>query len=364
MNLFHFLVASSLVINVDASTFSNVLPRRDTDGNIVNAHDGQIVSENGTYYWFAAGYLNCTEWPGMNGCQGCSIHHTSIGPGCGCGFEAATAVNLYTSSDLASWTFHGNVLPLNQRPANTSLFSPRAIYNDHTKNWVLWYNYVPNYSYAVATSLSPFGPFVTKNASAGASFRYGNPPGYPPNSRIGDFSLFKDDDGTGYMLYSHDPSPDGHGNNYKLSVARLSIDFLASSWNPKTQQGESLSVSGFEAPAMFKRNGIYYTLTSSGCCYCGEGGVVYVHTAQHPLGPYVAQNAPISFNNASTGLQTQGQQTTVTKTLSGSYIWQGDRWQSAPDHIKAHDFQFWYPLQFESDGSIAAMSWLDNFTLN
>lgn len=31
-----------------ARTFSNVVPRRDSDGAIVNAHDGQIVHENGT----------------------------------------------------------------------------------------------------------------------------------------------------------------------------------------------------------------------------------------------------------------------------------------------------------------------------
>jgi hypothetical protein len=38
-----------------AATFSNVSPRKDTTGAIVNAHDGQIVKENGMFYWFAAG---------------------------------------------------------------------------------------------------------------------------------------------------------------------------------------------------------------------------------------------------------------------------------------------------------------------
>ena len=73
-------------------------------------------------------------------------------------------MNLYTSSDLVRWRFHGNVLPLSLRPANTSLFSQRALCNAATGLWVLCYNYVPRYSYAVATSSSAFGPFRTVDA--------------------------------------------------------------------------------------------------------------------------------------------------------------------------------------------------------
>jgi hypothetical protein len=201
--------AISLPPSEAAGAISNILPRTDTAGAIVNAHDGQIVHENGTYYWFAAGYDACHESVGLNGCAGCS--GKPIGPDCGCGFEANTSVNLYTSTDLVSWTAHGNVLPVSTRPPATSLFSPRALYNGATDMWVLWYNYVPHYSYAVATSRSPFGPFVTVDAAAGATFRWGNSTRNPSyagsNAGIGDFSLFKDDDGAAYMLYSHDPAP-------------------------------------------------------------------------------------------------------------------------------------------------------------
>jgi hypothetical protein len=204
------LLAASCVLPAGrAATVSNLIPRTDTAGQIVNAHDGQIVHENGTYYWFAAGYDACHESAGLNGCAGCS--GKPIGPDCGCGFEANTSVNLYTSADLVSWTAHGNVLPAHTRPPATSLFSPRALFNDKTGLWVLWYNFVPHYSYAVATSRSPFGPFVTVDAEAGATFRWGNSTRSPSyagsNAGIGDFSLFKDEDGTGYMLYSHDPAP-------------------------------------------------------------------------------------------------------------------------------------------------------------
>eukprot|EP01043_Picozoa_sp_COSAG02_P075920 COSAG02_NODE_15875_length_1134_cov_1.394203_1_plen_190_part_10 len=174
----HLVLELLLVVHVclpsptAAGKISNVVSRTDTDGAIVNAHDGQIVHENGTYYWFAAGYDACHESTGLNGCAGCS--GKPIGPDCGCGFEANTSVNLYTSTDLVSWAAHGNVLPMSTRPHATSLFSPRALYNDKTGLWVLWYNFVPHYSYAVATSRSPFGPFITADAAAGATFRWGN----------------------------------------------------------------------------------------------------------------------------------------------------------------------------------------------
>ena len=362
-------------------TVSNVEPRRDSSGAIVNAHDGQIVHENGTYYWFAAGYEPCQEFSGLGGCAGCA--GKPIGPDCGCGFEATTSVNLYTSPDLLNWTARGNVLPLSTRPPATSLFSPRAAFNELTGLWVLWYNYVPRYSFAVATSPSPFGPFRTVDFNAGASFKFGNSTRSPPyvgiNAGIGDFSIFKDDDGTAYMLYSHDPAPlmthpsancssggaDPAGCG-KLSVARLSPDFLRSTWDAATQSGEGDALSGFEAPAMFKRGTTYYALSSSACCYCGAGGQVYVHTAASPLGPYELQAQPIGFGTGNT--TTQGQQTTVTKVVgdAGSpecHVWQGDRWQTAPDHLKAHDFQFWAKLEFASTGEIEPMVWRDEISL-
>ena len=314
----------------------------------------------GTYYWFAAGYAACREFNSTTGCKGCLQRGVPIGPACGCGFEASTAVNLYTSRDLVAWQFHGNVLPAAARPTDRSLFSPRAIYNERAQRWVLWWNYVPSYSYAVAVAASPFGPFGQTNASAGDSFRYchGN------NSRCGDFSLFVDDDGAAYMLYSHDPLP---GTSDKLSVARLTDDYLASAWDPRTGTGEmALGIPGFEAPALFKRGQQYVALTSSACCYCQPGGTVYAHQAAHPLGPYTPQTPNvISFSDGSL-TRTQGQQTTVTTVQHTPnatwFLWQGDRWQSAPDGLKAHDFQFWYPLAFAPNGSILPMAWVDSFS--
>ena len=44
-------------------------------------------------------------------------------------------------------------------------------------------------------------------------------------------------------------------------------------------------------------------------------------------------------------------------------MWQGDRWQSAPDQLKSHDFTFWKPLDFGKNGSINRITWVDSFML-
>ena len=46
-------VASELI------EINNVLPRRDTHGNILNAHDGHIVQFNGTFWLFGTSYTHC-----------------------------------------------------------------------------------------------------------------------------------------------------------------------------------------------------------------------------------------------------------------------------------------------------------------
>ena len=41
----------------------------------------------------------------------------------------------------------------------------------------------------------------------------------------------------------------------------------------------------------------------------------------------------------------------------------GQRFGSAPDGLKCHDFQYWAPLSVAADGSVAEMTWLNEFTV-
>jgi hypothetical protein len=152
-----------------------------------------------------------------------------------------------------------------------------------------------------------------------------------------------------------------------------------------------------EAPAMFKRNGVYYAVFGMCCCYCQQGSPVTVYTAPAALGPYTQRNAidathgACSQTNATYGASRaalnlrrgeenvrkeqlcrrasgiHAQQTDIfpyVSTTGLQFMWMGDRWQSAPDGIKGHDFTFWYPMQFDATGNVTAMRWVDSFSVD
>jgi len=79
-----------------------------------------------------------------------------------------------------------------------------------------------------------------------------------------------------------------------------------------------------------------------------------VFTATSPLGPYQQQQ-----NMLVTASTWHGQTGSVGFT-GVDYVLFGDRWQSAPDKIKGHDFSYWTPLTFNENGSIQSLSWQDN----
>jgi hypothetical protein len=110
-------------------TISNVIPRRDTDGNILDAHDGSVFLYDGLYYYYGPSYGLCTEPPGPSGC-------TTWHPG-GCGFQLNHNVSLYTSPDLSVWTFRGHVFEMGSLKNQGIMFCSRVLISPKTKKWVI-----------------------------------------------------------------------------------------------------------------------------------------------------------------------------------------------------------------------------------
>ena len=172
-------------------TLSNVVPRVDTNGNILDAHDGNIVYYDGLYYFFGPSYGLCREPAGPSGCA-------SIQPG-SCGFQTNHNVSLYTSPDLSRWTPHGPVFEMSSLKNQGIMFCPKVLYNSKTNKWVLWFNYLPisggGFSesyYAVATANTAQGSFQLINDNI-KTLAWDN---------TGDFSLFQDDNGDAYIIYT------------------------------------------------------------------------------------------------------------------------------------------------------------------
>ena len=314
------LCAASLLALASAgsSVVSNVLPRRDAaTGAILDIHDGTTLKIGDTFYWVGASYGGCLEQP--SGCASLDVG--------ACGFQLNHSVSVATSTDLVTWTLHADVLPVAARPAGI-LFSPWMAQSLTTGKFVLWFNMLPVVNgegqfdsayYAVATADTPLGPFALANANV-TGMAYTRLPDAP--------AVFVDDDGSAYVAFTHE---DSHINN----VQQLTPDLLGPL--PGGRVSGQIGGGNNEGVLMFKRNGTYYVAMGHCCCFCGEGSNVELFAAQSPLGPYASLGDIMEPSGWSA-------QTGAVFSTGVDFVLYGDRWQSAPDHIKAHDFSYMAPL--------------------
>lgn len=68
-----------------------------------------------------------------------------------------------------------------------------------------------------------------------------------------------------------------------MSVERLTPDWLNTTRNNSGTIGDVFFV---EAPALFRRNNVYYALFDHCCCFCADGSGSGVYTATSVFGPY------------------------------------------------------------------------------
>jgi hypothetical protein len=316
-------------------TIDNTVPRRDVTGQIIDAHDGCLQLFGTRFYLYGTAY-------GTND-----------------GYSTANRFRVYRSPDLEQWTLAGELLK--EHPAGV-YYRPSVVFNPKTHKYVLWYNWYPNQwagQTGVAISDSPAGPFTIVNPDVRLSC-----------SHAGDGSLFVDDDGTGYYIYT------AVDQGYAVRVERLTRDYLRA-----TGETSSVLALGVEAPVLFRRNHLYYALFGPRCAFCPEGSEVLVYISISPLGPFKRaldinrrpeNGAPAIWTQSTVTLDVPGgkfacsltnnatyqtnapvipvQQTWVAKIPAAggpAFIWMADRWKSAPDGVKGHDLQFWSsPLQF------------------
>ena len=289
----------------------NVKPRVDVAGEIIDAHDGCLQFVGGRYYLYGTAY------------------------GKSAGYGINNRFRVYSSADLEHWRFEGELL---KAPPDGVYYRPYVAYNARTHKYVLWYNWYPKLwdgQVGVAVSDTPVGPFTIVNQRVQLS---------QAADRPGDGSLFVDEDGTGYFIYTV------IGQDHAVRIERLTPDFLGSSGQVSDVLGR-----GCEAPVLIKHAGRYYAVFDSTCCFCPAGSGARVYSASAPLGPYAQRP---NINRLADGRPIVAAQQTFIASIPTpdgmALIWMGDRWGSRPDGVKGHDFQFWSaPLCFDREGNIA-----------
>ncbi|MFB7454150.1 RICIN domain-containing protein [Streptomyces sp. NPDC056194] len=280
-------------------TITNATQFKDTDGNGVHAHGGGVIKVGSTYYWFG---------------ENRSADNT---------FKA---VSVYRSTDLKNWEFRRNVLTQASAPelGKANIERPKVIYNDATGKYVMWMHKENGTDYneasaAVATSDTVDGDYAWQG-----SFR-------PPSGVTSrDMTLFKDDDGTAYQVTSA-------RDNADLQIFKLTSDYTrydSLTANPWTDDYR-------EAPALFKRDGVYFMLTS------GNSGW-YPNQQRYATAPSISGPwTPMSDIGDAT---TYGSQTAFVLPVQGtsgtSYLYMGDRWGNSIGG-SVNDSQYvWLPLTF------------------
>jgi hypothetical protein len=318
--LFQFILS---IVTAHVVTISNVEPRVDDKGNIIDAHDGSIQSfddDPTLYYVHAVQYGLCKS-------DGCDFNKVD-----NCGRRRNHNITIWTTRDFINWQYHG-IAVSGKEIGNLVIYRPHLIYNEMTKTYVLWWNEIAGayLGYRVATSSSPLGPFVLKNIVNNTA-------------SCGDFDFIVDKITKKAYI--------AHGCEYYMLMNPLTDDYMDIDWAGKNvtipdgiqqPRGPAFKDYFVEAPAFWERKGTYYLSFGECCCFCDYGSGIRVYMAPHAIGPWVEQPGlenPGRNNGLNTGNSTtHAQQNFVTrvKLKNGDYgyMWNGDRWGQAPDGLKA-----------------------------
>jgi len=302
---------------------------RDTDGVPVNAHGGGILFDRGVYYWYGE-YKKGPTW---------RVEYLDSWE---CYRVDAGGVACYSSKDLLNWKNEGLVLPAVRDDSTHDLHyskvieRPKVIYNETTKKYVMWMHVdSEDYLYAragVAVSDSPTGPFTYLRSVR------------PYGQMSRDMTLFADDDGRAWHVFSSE-------ENATMYVSLLSDDYLSHSGTYKRIFiGESR-----EAPAVLKRKGHYYLVTS-GCTGWDPNEALYA-VSDSMLGDWKEMGNPCIGEGSETTFEAQS---TFLLPLGGDgdrFVFMADRWNKT----NIEDSRYvWLPGEFQGDQM--EISWRDQWT--
>ncbi|WP_203532699.1 glycoside hydrolase family 43 protein [Draconibacterium halophilum] len=341
-------------------------PWLDSDSLHINAHGGGILYSNNTYYWFGEH----------------KSEHTS---------SAQVGVNCYSSTDLYNWKHEGVALPVSDSvgseiEAGCVMERPKVIYNAKTQKFVLYFHLEligKGYDAArvgIAVSDNAIGPYTylySLRPNAGMWPQNMTEEQKNSNVTLDDFSdwwtddwmqavdnglfirrdfeggqmsrdmtLFVDDDGKAYHIYSSE-------ENLTLHIAELSDDYL-------NYTGKYIRVAPGghnEAPAVFKKDGTYFMITSG--CTGWDPNAARMFTAESIWGPWEQHSNPCVGEDADLTFHSQSTYILPVTGKDDAFIFMADRWNPK----KPIDATYiWLPIEFEDE--LPVLKWKNQWDLS
>lgn len=324
---------------------------RDTDGNVIYSQGGGIFQFGDTYYWYGVKYDEAEKY----------ARNPAAGPYSTDPSPEFVGVTCYTSKDLVSWKYEGLVVDREE-------VSERPEMNNQEVAWVgrlgvakvgdkyalLVQHECPDEDNSldgnidtdqfskqvlVLTSDTPDGKFTWNQRINMKDYTGGT-------SNTGDQTVFTDDDGTSYLVYSYGS---GRGRIFLSKIVAQEGGKIGLAPSHKIYQG-----AGREGNCMFKYNNKYYVCASD----------LYGWNASHAY--YMVLNSLEdsyldSFTTATKMELMDGSsddfchvtQTGFFYTVQGSeqetVIFCGDRWADFAGN--GLGYNQWCPLSFKADGT-------------
>lgn len=350
----------------------------DTNGNQIQAHGGQIqkLTVDGVTKWYWIGEDKTNDYRPCGG------------------------IRVYSSEDLYNWKDEGTVLKTmenmeqfetdpyfkelygnesqEQKEAvfvdldknNCVMERPKMLYNEKTGKYVIWFHADGRYpgsdadygkaKAGVAISDSPTGPFKLLGSY---KLNYHDDPnadhgydGWEGRGSVRDMNLFKDDDGTAYVIYSSE-------GNRTTFISKLNDEYTALAVDrDEAEEGKDFTRNfvgwSREAPAMFKYKDKYYII-NSGCTGWSPNPAQYF-VGDSPMGPFESMGDPCTDWGSGTTYDTQSTCVIPVDAENGKFIYMGDRWNSGD---LSESRYVWLPIEFQPGNKIAIRRY-ENWTLD
>jgi len=360
----------ALVAGAQAQTRTAFEPGKawpDDKGTHLNAHGAGVLYDKGRYYLFG--------------------EHKIAGPK---GNSAQVGVHCYSSTDLYNWHDEGIALAVAPDGSGSDiekgciLERPKVLLNRLTGKYVMWFHLeLKGQGYnaartAVAVSDKATGPYVyvrSYRPGAGqwplgfkaewrqpvpneAALKWWTPEwrkavaeglfirrDFKPGQMARDMTIFVDDDGKAYHIHSSE-------ENLTLHVAELTNDYqgFTGRWNTIAPAGHN------EAPALCKRNGKYYLITSGCTGWAPNAARSFV--ASSIWGPWQQLENPATGADADSTYHAQSTYILPVAGRKDAFIFMADRW--TPKNPIEGGY-IWLPLSFEGDQP--RLQWADRWNL-
>ena len=336
----------------------------DDRGVHINAHGGGILFHNGKYYWFG-------EHKGERS------------------NAALVGVTCYSSDDLYHWTNEGIALEVSDDPESpivrgSVIERPKVIYNEKTGKFVMYFHLElrgKGYSAAYtgrAVSNHVAGPYTflgagrvnagiypmnLSEAERSDTLKPDQLKSWTPEwieavknglftrrdfeggQMSRDMTLFTDDNGKAYHIYAAE-------ENLTLNLAELTDDYLG-----YTGRYIVIDPAGHnEAPAIFKRDGKYFMITSG--CTGWEPNAARLFTAPTIWGPWVRHANPCTGDGSDLTFRSQSTCILPVQGKKNAFIFMADRWTP---RTPIDGRYIWLPVLFNN--GLPVLKWFDEWDL-